>query len=366
LKILLVIDSLSSGGAQRQLVELACRLRANNHEVCVVNYFPELDYFRADLDQHDIPVFDVNKRHRFSLAPVIGIRRVVREMSIQGVISFMDSPNIYSILATMFLGDVRVVVSERSMFLGESIPFIKRIAYRLYTFADQITVNSQAQFDLIVRLFPRLSNKTVVVRNATDLKKFFPMGRGAESGAPLKLLAVANLHRYKNARNLIKAVSFIQEQEIKISVSWVGRLDDDDHMRQYKLECDQLIKSLGIAKCWNWQGPREDVQVLMNNSDAIIHPSFVEGLSNVVCEALSCGKMVLAGRMSDHPYLLQNGRGLLFEPSEPKSIALAILQFSKIDAKTRLEYEEQAREFAEHEFSSKKFVNAYEEALARP
>ena len=46
MKILCVIDSLGSGGAQRQIVNLACGLKKKGHDVDVFVYFPEFSFFR--------------------------------------------------------------------------------------------------------------------------------------------------------------------------------------------------------------------------------------------------------------------------------------------------------------------------------
>ena len=46
MRILCVIDSLGSGGAQRQMVSLAQGMVARSHEVEFFVYHPELDHFK--------------------------------------------------------------------------------------------------------------------------------------------------------------------------------------------------------------------------------------------------------------------------------------------------------------------------------
>jgi hypothetical protein len=56
MKVLLIIDHVGLGGAQRQIVELACGLKRNGHEVEVFVYFPQHDFFRPLLQEHGIAV----------------------------------------------------------------------------------------------------------------------------------------------------------------------------------------------------------------------------------------------------------------------------------------------------------------------
>jgi len=51
----------------------------------------------------------------------------------------------------------------------------------------------------------------------------------------------------------------------------------------------------------------------MVEHDAFVHPSFYEGMPNVVCEALAAGLPVLVSDVCDHPLLVEKGvQGFLF------------------------------------------------------
>ena len=79
-------------------------------------------------------------------------------------------------------------------------------------------------------------------------------------------------------------------------------------------------------------GVRKDIPELMRAHDALIHPSLSEGQSNVVNEALSSGLPILAGKIADHPSLIEDGvRGFLFDPNSPEEIASAILKYKNLD-----------------------------------
>jgi len=100
---------------------------------------------------------------------------------------------------------------------------------------------------------------------------------------------------------------------------------------------------------------------LLRRHDALIHPSFYEGLPNVVCEALATGIPVLASAVCDHPLLVAEGeRGFLFDPESPQSIAAAITRFTALSVADRRRFSRNAREYAEANLGVEKMVGAYE------
>ena len=58
LSILLVIDSLGSGGAQRQLVWLALGLEKRGYDVAVFVFYPENDHFKSELKENKIEILE--------------------------------------------------------------------------------------------------------------------------------------------------------------------------------------------------------------------------------------------------------------------------------------------------------------------
>ncbi len=322
MKVLLVIDSLGPGGAQRQLTALATGLAARGHDISLLTYHPELDHFRQKIISAHVKIIDVVKKNRFSLMPALEIRRYVKAENIDAVVSFLDVPNIYSILGTARLRNVKLVVSERSSFSTGHVSLAKRMLYFMYRSADAVTVNSHYQMNRIDSLFPAVATRTSVIYNTLDLNEFCPSGFTMRpSKGVVKVLSIASLQKLKNAKNLIKAVSLCRDRGLAVNVSWVGRLENSDEVNTEFSGCKDLIRDLKIQDRWEWMGVKSNIAELIRESDAVIHPSFFEGLPNVVCEAMASGKVVLAGNVCEHPYLLGEGRGILFNPSSAECIS---------------------------------------------
>src|SRR5262245_58148799 len=131
MKLLLVIDHFGLGGAQRQLVELACGLAQRGHVVEAFIYFPQHDFFRARMEASGVRIHEVQKGPGFSFATLRRLMAVLRDGHYDVVVSFLNSPNVYAELAKLARGGGQaLVVSERCSFHDDTTvvaPFLRRL-----------------------------------------------------------------------------------------------------------------------------------------------------------------------------------------------------------------------------------------------
>jgi glycosyltransferase involved in cell wall biosynthesis len=121
---------------------------------------------------------------------------------------------------------------------------------------------------------------------------------------------------------------------------------------------------LGTSVSWRWLGERSDVEQIIREHDALIHPSLFEGLPNVACEALACGRPVLISRVGDHPQIVKEGvTGFLFDPHDEEDIGAAIGRLLELDAEQYNEMCHRGRAFAEEHLSLQACAIAYEQVL---
>ena len=363
MKILLVIDHLSSGGAQRQLALLAMGLAKRGHAVdCFVYHVHR--FHSEELEAHGVRILEHPKRGKYSPATVFALRKVVRAGGYEGVLSFLTTPNVYAILAlTAMANRPRLIVSERSSPANPNCGWRTRLVERCYRFADRVVVNSHHLRDYFEKRYPWSVGKILTIWNGVDLERFRDRPARRRSGA-LRLLAVGQVARFKNALCLVEALGIARDRYgIEVTVAWLARRYPDltPQETQYKQELDERIAALGLQEHWAWQAERPDVENTLAECDGLVHGSTVEGLPNAVCEALACGRPVLASDTLDHPRLVQDGvTGLLFKPADPESLAEAIFQFAEYSDDGLSEMGRAAREFAERELAAECYVDKYE------
>jgi len=357
-RVMLVIDNLGSGGAQRQIVNLAIGLRQDGYKVSVFIYHDIL-HFLPDLHAAGIDLYCFPKRFRYSVSPIFDLRKIILSMHIEVVISFLETPSLYAELATFGLKGTKLIVSERFMYPEGSLPWRLRVLQEFHRLANVITVNSTHQRLRMERSFPWMKPKIFTIYNGYDLDKYSRPAVGPVSS--IHYLAIASVAGKKNSLNLARALCILRDKySVSVHVSWVGVTTVAEEGDSTFRATDTYIEENNLRASWEWLGQRADVPALLKTCKALIHPSFYEGLPNVICEALASGKPVLASGVCDHPILVKEAeRGYLFDPASPESIAEAIRIFESLSDREITRLGENGRLYAEQELSLDRYKRQY-------
>ncbi len=366
MKILCVIDSLGSGGAQRQMVNLACGLKSKGHAVELLVYFPDFRFFRAEIDAAGILVHEIHKGRGFSLKALWRLMQLYRIGQLDGVISFLDAPNTYAELAKLFaLSRVKLIVSERSSFINERKSIYNKLKRRLHLLADVVVANSHSHANWLCE-YSWLRKKTKTIYNGYFVGDAADVSVFKETLGNLSLLAIGRIDTGKNGLRLMHGVKqFYQKNGDCPTVLWAGRqAQDADSLRERQQMEELLSQHPVIARHWHFLGERRDVSDLLQQADALIHVSLYEGLPNVVCEAFVAARPVIASNVCDHPMLIQDGvRGFLCDPLSSESICEAIGRFVSLAVEERLQMGRNARAYAKQYLTIDRMVSDYEALL---
>jgi len=364
MRVLFVIDCLGSGGAQRQMVSLALGLAQRGYAVEFFVYYPEKDHFTQVVEDAGIQIHTHRKAHRFSLSVIRALRDLIRRGQFDLVLSFLATPNFYNIIAGRSLSERPViVVSERSSDLHNRIPVLERIARSLYRFADHVIVNYDHQKGVFFRKYPALRSKLSKIYNGYDLAFFAPAETPQDfPHSNLQILVIASISPHKNGLCLVRALKILRQSfGLAVNVSWVGEQVISAECLSYRQQMEHEISLDGLSDQWCWLGRRNDIVQLAHDHDLLVHPSYVEGLPNAICEALACGCPVIASDTLDHPRLVQeNVTGFLFDWRSPEDLARAINSFAQLSVEARTQMGKNARDFAKAHLSLPHYIDAYE------
>src|ERR1035441_2297030 len=361
MRILCFIDSLGSGGAQRQLVTMAEGFQRRGHEVRFLIYHPG-GHFLPELEAAKIPCDCIPKTGY--LRRILEVRRVLRQGWQDVVLSFLEVPNLCAELAGLPSRKWGLVVGERL-----AHPEIRKGKRRWlrwpHRFADAVVANSHTNRLMLERGWPGLRPKLYTIYNTVDLNRFHPpvsSGPGAASSSPLRIVVAASYQRKKNMMGLAQALHLLEQSEGGgVVVDWYGAT----HPHQESLrETTAFIKAHGLASILRFHPPIREVEAEYQRADAVGLFSEYEGLPNVVCEGMACGKPIVMTDVCDARHLVEDGKNVfLCDPHCPARIANAMSRLAALNTAARLQMGLESRRRAEELFNADFVLGRYERIL---
>jgi glycosyltransferase involved in cell wall biosynthesis len=362
MKLLFVIDNFSTGGAQRQMVNLAIGLTARGHQVCIFCYSPG-EKLAQPLRDVGISIIWKEKRSRYSLDVISALYRIIVDEHFDAVLSFLTTPNFYSLIAgRLAMGrKLPLIVSERFCDLQQGMSLIERLVRQAYRFADHVTVNSHHQMGNFLQKYPFVRGNISTIYNGYDLNTFVPPSTEPDN-KPIRILCIASVSPYKNGLCMVDALNILHKKyHAMLSVTWIGQRVMAGERLTYLREMESKLEDYSLGEYWHWLDQRTDIVQQLHQHDVLVHPSYGEGLPNVVCEALACGRPVILSNTLDHPRLVQDGQsGYLFDWRDPSALAEKIMFFNELSCEERSNLGKQGRQFAETHLSMDRYVDEYE------
>lgn len=353
MRILLFTDSLTQGGAQRQMVGLAVLLKEQGYQVMVVTYH-NIPFYKPYLDEHYVEqLYIKNPKNRWGVIWLT--RKTIKILRPDIVVSYLDSPNIIMSLAKLTGLRFKLVVSERNT--TQSLTFRDRIRFFLYKWADAIVSNSFSQAKFIEKHYPDLAKKSRVITNFVDIDLFCPVPNKRRDCGFL-IIGVGRIEKQKNIGCLIKAVKTVVNQGYCIHVDWYGR--KSELIKKY----EKMIVDLKLESIFEFHEPTIQIHEKFQNAHLFCLPSFYEGYPNVLCEAMACGLPVICSNVCDNASIMQvDVNGFLFDPYDSSELADQIIRFINCSSETKEQMGKNSRELAEKRFGKDLFIKRYIEIL---
>lgn len=360
MKILFLIDSLGSGGAQRQIVTLSKMLKDIGYNVSVLCY-TYANFFAEYLEEADIPIHCVNKSNY--IERIFSVRRFIRRGNYDAVISFLDVPNFLNCFAAIGGKSWKVITSERSAKKEVLRSRQGRIFAWFQRFADAIVCNSNNAKEMWIEYYPKYKNKLEVIYNPVILPTISSKYISKRNGK-LHIVVAASYQYLKNPIGLIKALILLNENERKkIKVDWYGRIEVTKGDRRAYDDAVSLIEDNNLHDIIQLHKPTNDILNRMNEADVVALFSELEGLPNAICEGMMIGKPIVMSKISDFSVLVDSSSGFLCDWDSPESIKKVLISAVNLSDVQLAEMGVKSKEKAEKLFSSETIINQWKNLL---
>lgn len=357
-RITFFINSLSSGGAEHQLVTLANFLSERNYDITITTISNTQDHYVLNKKIKRVSISKSSNK----IVKLLSIWRYFICINTDCVIIFCQRNSFFALPALWMRlrKKVKVICGERNLTVGSQDKIEKLLFNHLYKRADYIVPNSYSQGRYISEKAPWLENKLVPIINFTSLDLFCyheqPLNK------TLKIGVFCRYEKQKNCLGFINAIRKLKEQNIgDFQIHWFGSKDfGNSDLQDYYGQIENKIQEYKLERTIFLNDAVKNVPAIMASCDAICLPSFFEGFSNTISEAICCGRPVLCSDVSDNSLMVQNNKnGFLFNPYNIDSIVDAFKLFFQLSQSERIAMGKNSRVIAEKIFNKEQFVNSY-------
>ena len=335
-------------------------LKHQGYDVDVLTYRP-LRFFDAEVEAAGVPVRRVASS---KLRRPFAVRRAIRERDPDVLIAFLDGPNVYAELAALPSRRFALIVSERAA--PARVGLSHRVRFALHRRADVVVTNSYQGRLFVRQVAPWLSDQIEVISNTVDLDLFRPAPEPAVNTDQTRVLVLARYATEKNPSGMLAAMEWLHRNApaAPIVLDWHGRIHlvegRPGPLAAVYLDLQRAIRDRGVDETFRLHDAAQDVIALYHGASLVCLPSYHEGCSNVVCEALASGVPVVASDVGDNNRLVIDGEtGFLCDPTAPQTIGEAILRFHGMSDVDKRRMGLRARAHAEGLLAPRRFVASY-------
>lgn len=170
--------------------------------------------------------------------------------------------------------------------------------------SDIVASVSRSDLHQVGEIFSIPESRLKYIPNAVDTEKFKPLpSRGDHTKT---LMYIGDLEEWKGIRTLIRWVkksSKLNNHKIRVRIIGEGSYFSVLKRLERELCADGHSIELEVLG----PKPHDQIPTLLQNSDALILPSYWEGMPTVVLEAMAAGVPVISTPVGDIPNMIKNG-----------------------------------------------------------
>lgn len=319
MRLLLVIHSLSCGGAERVLCALANSWSERGHQVTVATMEDSIPFYSL-VAGVELRALGAASKSDSKISAVKGnfrrlraLRGAVRETRPDVVISFMTPTNVIAILAARSCR-VPVIACEhtdpRHQQLNLSWSALRIAIYPLAQTVTFLTANVWKRWKFW------LGGRARVMPNPVSIDAWSPP---AKLNFSRNLVAAGRLVRLKGFDLLIEAFGAIAARHVEWGLTILGEGD-------LRKELEQQVEEAGLRGKVRMPGRVTNPHAWFAQADLFVLSSRYEGLPCALCEAMACGTPAISFDCESGPAdVIRDGiDGLLVRPGDVQGLGEAL------------------------------------------
>jgi len=290
------------------------------------------------------------------------LRSIYRQYAPQAVLHYTIKPNIYGTLAARSAGVASIATITGLGYSFLSTGWVSRLVRRLYRFAlakaARTIFQNQDDKQLFVAEKLVAEAQTMLIRGSgINTEQFAPCPKADEHKNTFIFLFVGRLLYDKGIREFLQAAEQLKKSNPDGCQCWiVGALDTQNPSALAPEELQKYTQNNTVT----YFGSTDNVKDFIANADAVVLPSYREGLPRVMLEALAMARPIITTDAPGCRDTIEDGKnGFRIPPQNAQALAQAMRQMLQADEETRQNMGKHGREMAETLFDQNVVINQY-------
>jgi sugar transferase (PEP-CTERM/EpsH1 system associated) len=359
IKVLHVVLSMETGGLENGIVNLVNHADSNKFCVDVLCLRARGELADRIVNPDSQVLFDGNEDHSL-LTAIKKVYNACQSGQYQIVHSHGFTTMLASFIAGKLAGGPTIINGEHGTLYHSSIKHRLIQKYLFRKMDINLTVSEELKQEILEKFNLKHDNFKPII-NGVDTNKFIidspsnTLLRNQLGLSPDDIVigSVGRLVKVKNYKSLVSAFSKLSAYHSNVHLVLAG-----DGPERSNIE-DQILMN-GLSNKVHLLGRRDDIPQVMNLLDIFVLPSFSEGLSNTLLEAMSCGTPVVACDVGGNKEIIvEDITGFLYQSNNINDLYLILDSLSKQTNKLR-QLSKQAREHILANYSLSGMVDQYE------
>lgn len=337
MKILEIIPSLHSAGAEKFVVELCNEYQSRRYisvTLLQLHGFKDSDILRHAL-KSDIKIFTLDKPAGASINTFLRLYKFIKKGKFD-VVHCHTSAIPYIVISALLVRKTRyfaTIHSEASREAEGGLPALIRKFMFKTKLCQAVTISEESQKSFMD--YYNL-NAPIVYNGVSDVNDKDLLYIKPSNVSEFNFVHIARTHTIKNQALLYTCINRINDEGHNVRLYHYGRFSDP-------LISQQLVE-LNDAGHILIAGETDSPQSVLSKADALCLCSKMEGMPMTIIEAFSVGTPVIATPVGGCINMIQDGvNGILSEDMSENSYLTAIRRFIAISDEERLNMRANAR-----------------------
>ena len=334
MRILQVITSLRTGGAERMVVELSKRMARAGDTVEVLLFDGTHTPMCDELQAEGVRIHSLGSGETAMHNPllVFRLRRFLRNQRYDIIHTHNTPCQFFAALALP--GQVLVTTEHATSNRRRKHLFLRPLERWIYSrYRGIVCVSDQVRRELSHWLkCVKTDTYMFSIPNGINIERITEarIPEDIENENHYKILMVSAFRPEKDQLTLIRAMSSLPRN---YSLFLAGGAELPEHKRIVEV-CKQYVIDLGLEDRVSFLGVRNDVPELLASCDVAVLSSHYEGFGLFAVEAMASGKPLIASDVDDLNTLV-GGAGILFPEGDAEKLAGTIWEVCENPEKAR-------------------------------